>query len=223
MALIPGYAGINNAVNKHGRQIPLASIKHEKWATPAAAAASGFLNPVAGPNTATNTYLASSGLNGSLVVSGVAQLTFHRSVTVTVTHSSAVVALSGVISGTDQDGTAITEAWSVTAGGTSKTYATGHCFKTISSITVIAAADASADTVSFGTNNTLGLTAVCSMLNIIAELLNGVAPSAGALVAGVSGSATKDYFGTYTPQAALDVTKTYEVAYITDSPVQSAE
>lgn len=150
--------------------------------------------------------------NGSLASGGVATLTPARNVVITVTHGSAVVAMSGVITGTRM-GRAITEAWSVTAGSTSKTYTGKIAFDTVTSITEVIAADASANTIIMGNGKVLGLDFKCAMVQIVAEAEDGAIPTAGVLVA-ASTAATADPRGTYTPNSALNGALDFEVAYL---------
>lgn len=167
---------------------------------------------VAGPNTTTTTVRAAS-FDGAIGVTGV--IPVGRNVVVTVTHGSAVVACSGTITGTDKYGRVITEAWSVTAGTTSKTFTGAKAFKSVVSISITAAGDASADTIKLGTGNLLGLSYPAAAPKIIAETQDGAAPTAGALVA-ASSSASADRRGTYAPNATPDGSKDFVVWYLVD-------
>jgi len=135
---------------------------------------------------------------------------FPRNAVVTVTHGSSVVAASGVIAGLDEYGTAITEAWSVTATGTSKVYTGVKAFARVTSITYVTAADASANTIIVGTGKTLGLNFACSCASPVKEVAGGSVVTTGVLVA-ASTAATADSRGTYTPAATLDGAIDFEI------------
>lgn len=182
------------------------------FTAPAAGSTTAFLSTgVAGPNATTATVLPAS-FDGALTT-GV--IPVGRNVVVTVTHGSAVVAANGTITGTDKYGRVITEAWSVTATGTSKTFTGTKAFKTVVSISITAATDSSANTVKFGTGNLLGLSFPAAAPKIIAETQDAVAPTAGALVA-ASSSATADRRGTYAPNATPNGAINFVVWYLVD-------
>ncbi len=154
-------------------------------------------------------------IGGALASGGVATLTPARNVVITVTHGSAVVAMNGVITGT-RFGRVLTETWSVTAGTTSKTYTGSKAFDTITGITEIVAADASANTIVAGDGKKLGLNFKNSATTAVKELEDGAAPTAGVLVAGVAGSATADPRGTYAPNSTLNGALDFDVWYLCD-------
>ena len=152
-------------------------------------------------------------LGGSLASGGVATFATPRNVVITVTHGSAVVAMSGTITGTDEFGDGLTEAWSVTAGTTSKTFTGKKAFKTITSITETVAADASANTIIAGSGDVLGLTTICLVASAVKELSGGSVVTNGTVTAGGTGS-TVDPRGTYAPNTVPDGSVDYEVYYI---------
>lgn len=157
-------------------------------------------------------------LGGALCSGGVATLTPPRNVVITVTHSSSIIAMSGTITGTDIYGRTVTEAWAVTATGTSKTFTGKVAFKTVTSITEVVGADASSNTIVAGDGKVLGLSFKAAVPIIVAETEDGAAPTAGVLVA-ASTTANTDYRGTYTPNSTLDGTQEFVVYYICDDPV----
>lgn len=190
----------------------VALILKDTFTDVAAGSITAFLSTgVAGPNTTTATKTPTD-FDGALAT-GI--IPVGRNVVVTVTHGSSVVALSGVITGTDKYGRVVTEAWSVTATGTTKTFTGAVAFKTITSITIVAAADASADTVKFGTGNKLGLSFPAAAPTIIAETEDGAAPTAGAIVA-ASSSANADRRGTYTPNSTPNGALDFVVWYLVE-------
>lgn len=156
-------------------------------------------------------------IGGALATGGVAALTPPRNVVITVTHGSAVVAMNGTISGTDEYGKVITEDWSVTAGTTSKTFTGKKAFKTVTGITETIAADASANTIIAGDGKVLGVSFKTTGIKPIVELEDGATPTAGVTVAG-STAATADARGTYTPNSTLNGALTFVIYYIVDDP-----
>lgn len=157
-------------------------------------------------------------LGGSLAVAGVGVNAHPRNVIVNVTHASAVVALSGVITGTDRYGKVITEAWAVTAGTTTKTYTGVKAFAKVTSITEVNAADASGNSIIAGSGVVFGLDFRVSTIKLIYEQQDAAVITTGGLVAGAGASATLDYRGTYAPAAAPNGAITWVIYYLTDDP-----
>src|SRR6266566_5562792 len=210
-------------------------VYHQNWANPTAKVANGLLTATAGPNTATIT----PALNGSLTSGGVGTLlptfglfTGGRNVVVTVTHATSIVAESGVITGIDVYGVRRTEAWSVTATGTSKTYVSKTAFKQVSSVSITAATDASADTNTVGDGDILGLDVILPVaLGLTGTALKEVVAAAlvttGVMVAGgitisaagvISITANADPRGTYAPATIPNGATTYDLWYVSDIP-----
>lgn len=189
---------------------PLYVIK-KSWADVPANVTNGIVTSHAGASSAGTT---TKTPNGSLASSGVATLTPARNVVITVTHSSSVVAMSGTITG-KRFGRAVTEAWSVSAGTTSKTFTGAVAFDTVTSITEVVAANASANTVIMGTGKVLGLDFKCAFVQPVAESEDGAAPTTGALVK-ASSSANADARGTYAPNSAPNGSLDFEVAYLAE-------
>lgn len=214
----------NRSFNVRGVSRGASVVYHQNWTDPIAVVTNGILTALAGPNTTTLTLSPGSGLNGSLVSGNRLVLDYARNVVITVTHGSAVVAESGVITGKDAYGKDLTEAWSVTAGTTSKTFTGAKAFKTITQITITAAADASANTNIIGNGNVLGLD-VNSALGVVAgalkEIVAGALVVTGTLVA-KSAAAAADPRGTYLPATVPNGTNDYDVWYISDDPELSA-
>lgn len=189
---------------------PLRVIK-KSWTDPSAIVTNGIVTSHAGASSAGTTTLTP---NGSLVTSSIAYLTPARNVVITVTHATSVVAMSGTITGTRM-GRTLTEAWSVTATGTTKTFTGKKAFDTVTSITEVIAANASANTIIVGNGKVLGLDFKCAMVQIVAEAEDGAIPTAGVLVA-ASTASTADPRGTYTPNSALNGALDFEVAYVVE-------
>lgn len=183
----------------------------QSWVDPSTIDTNGIVESHAGAGSAGTTSMT---LDGDLVTSGVATLTPARNVVITVTHGSSVVAMSGVITGTRM-GKTITEAWSVSATGTTKTFTGAVAFDTVTSITEVVAADASANTIIVGDGKKLGLDFKCSSVFVIAEEQDAAVPTLGVLVKG-STSANADERGTYTPNGTLNGALDFQVWYLSD-------
>lgn len=193
----------------------LIPIMKQTWNAPATASITAYLSAgVAGPNTTTSTVLRAS-FDGALGTAG--KPDFPRNAVVTVTHATAVVAVSGTITGIDQYGKLLTEAWSVTAGTTSKTYTGAKSFYRIDSISITAASDATANTIKLGTGVVLGFAFPCSTVKPLIELQDGASASAGTTVAS-STVGTADARGTYSPASAPNGARVYIVYYVSDDP-----
>lgn len=237
MALPASYltAG-NRGTAVRDRPKVLSALYHQSWNPAAVAAvANGFKTTVAGPNTTTITYYRTGYTGGGNVVfdgslaSGV--LDYSRNVVITVTHATSVVAVNGVISGVDIYGKNLTEAWSVTATGTSKTFTGKKAFARVDTITVVAASDASTDSVVMGTGNVLGLDlkacrsgdpSVAAIGKAILEISNNTIVTTGSIAA-ASTNAAEDPRGTYTPGSGNpDGSRIYDIWYISDDPEGSA-
>ena len=157
-------------------------------------------------------------IGGALASGGVATLTPARNAVITVTHATAVVAMSGTITGKDIYGRVVTEAWSVTVGGTSKTFTGAVAFSKITGITEVIVADASANTIIAGDGKVLGLPFKAASPTILSELEDGAAPTAGVVVK-ASTAANADFLGTYRPNSTLNGALDFEVWYLSDDPV----
>jgi hypothetical protein len=215
MPLATGYQSNRALRSRSGYRINPSAIVHDSFVNPAAAVTNGISVSHVGQVVVGTVNMT---LGGSLTSGGVAKLDFARNVVITVTHGSAVIALSGVITGTDIAGDPLTEAWSVTAGTTSKTFTGLKAFKSVTSITEVNAADASGDTIIAGTGTKLGLSAQNSVISAVKEYADGAIVTTGTLVAGSTATTTTDPRGTYAPATAPDGVHDYDVWYISDNP-----
>lgn len=215
MPLAANYAS-NRAVVIGGgkKRIDCSAIVHDSFVNPAAAVANGISASHAGAAAAGTT---NQTIGGSLASGGVATLAVPRSVAIKVTHASSIVAMNGTITGTDAYGSVVSENWSVTATGTSKTYETAQLFKTVTKITETVAADASANTIISGEGNGLALSAQVSAPKLLMELLDGAVVTDGTL-AGAVGTQN----GKYTPATAPNGVHDYDVWYLSDFPEASS-
>jgi hypothetical protein len=199
-----------------GREIDKASLVYEVFTDAPAKDADGYSASHAGAGAASTVNMT---LGGALTSGGIGNAGIYaRNVVIIVTHATSVVAMSGTIYGTDKNGEAITETWSVTATGTSKTYTGSKAFKTVTQITETVAADASANSIVAGTGDKLRLSARCSVASLVKETSGGSVVTNGTLVAGVTGSATADARGTYAPNTVPDGSTDYEIWYISNNP-----
>lgn len=193
-----------------GRLIQPVAVLKQTFTNPVAAVTNGFSASHAGAGAAGTTSMT---LGGSLAGANA----HPRNVVITVTHGSSVVAMSGVITGTDIYDQPQTEAWSVTATGTTKTFTGKKAFKTVTSITEVVAADASANTIIAGSGTVLGIESPLSIASLLKESSAGSIVTNGTVVA-ASTASTDDPRGTYSPNTAPDATKTYIIYYLSDNP-----
>lgn len=191
-----------------------AAVMKQTWTDPSTADTDGFSASHAGASAAGTTFMT---LGGALCSGGVGRNAHARNVVITVTHGSAVVAMSGVITGTGIDGKGLTEAWSVTAGTTSKTFTGKKAFKTITSITEVIAADASTNTIIAGDGVVFGLATKLSLASALKESAAGSIVTNGTFVA-ASTAAADDPRGTYSPNTAPNGSNDYIVYYLSDDP-----
>lgn len=196
-------------------------IVYDKFTNPVAASLTAYENAgVAGPNTTTLTIGRTGGASYNSTFDGAlanGAPDFHRNVVITVTHATAVVAMTGTIYGVDRYNRPLSEAFTITAGGTTQTFTGKKAFKRVDYVSVTAAADASANTVKIGTGTVFGLSARCAVASALKETSAGAVVTTGTLVA-ASSAAAADSNGTYSPSTAPDGTKTYEVWYLVNDP-----
>lgn len=237
MPLPTNYAGaFKTNAKSNNRQIPTSALIHYLYNAPPAAVTNGISLTHLGAAAAGTRDMA---LGGSLVVNGVAILGYinldsnvqlasppvPRNVVITVTHASAVVAMSGTIFGTDMAGKPQTEPWAVTAGTVSKTYTGVKAFATVTEITETVAADASANSIIAGSGNTLGIGVRTSIAKALLEVVDAAIVATGTVVAAGTQAqvtaGTADALGTYTPATAPNGAHNYEVLVISDAPADS--
>lgn len=80
-----------------------------------------------------------------------------RNITAAASHGSSVVAMTIVVTGTDEYGMTMVEQLSIAATGTSQTDAGKKAFKIVTTIAITAASDAEANTLNMGWGDVLGL------------------------------------------------------------------
>lgn len=190
-------------------------LVRQNFTNPVAADPDGFIDDVLGPDAAgTVTY--EPGDVGWGILTG--NLDFARNVIAVVTHASSVVAMTILVTGLDQYGRTITETLAITATGTSKTATGVKAFKSVTSIAVTVAADASANTMNIGTGKTFGLAFKSVLASLVKELAIGSIVTNGVVVA-ASDVSSADLRGTYTPNGTPDGSNDWSVWYIVDDPI----
>jgi len=214
MALPSTYRSNRVVLTRRSRRIDCSAIIHDSFVDAPAKVTNGISVSHAGAGAASTR---NQTIGGSLATAGVAALRPARNVVITVTHGSSVVAMSGIITGTDKYGQVMTEAWSVTAGTTSKTFTGKKAFWTITAISETIAADASTNSIISGTGDVLGLSAPLSVASALKEVSGGSVVTNGTFVA-ASTASTADPHGTYAPNTVPDAAVDYDVWYISDLP-----
>lgn len=154
-------------------------------------------------------------IDGARATDGVATLDVPRNVTLTVATTNQSGA-TFTITGTDVFGNAMVE--DIT-GPNNNTVAGKKAFKTVT--TVYSNAALATNGVSVGFGDVLGLPVFLeSVGDVLRELEDGVAPTAGTLVAGVQttpSATTGDVRGTYDPNSACNGSKVFELLVALES------
>ncbi len=149
-----------------------------------------------------------TGINGALAAGGTATLDVARNVVAAWTGTAVLT-----VTGTDEFGQAMRES---SASGTS--FTGKKAFKTVTGISV--SADVTALTV--GTSKVLGLPVfLASAAEVVRELEDDAAATAGTLVAGVTttpSATTGDVRGTYAPNSNPDGSRLFELIALVRSP-----
>lgn len=140
-----------------------------------------------------------------------------RNVTAAASHASSIVAMTILITGKDYYGQSMSELLTITATGTSKTATGAKAFKSIDSIAITSAADATDNTLDIGWGDTLGLPyRLGGAYDILAKYVDASleAISSGTQTAGVSTTATTttgDVRGTWLPATATNDTRRFRI------------
>lgn len=153
-------------------------------------------------------------IDGALASNGVATLDVPRALTFTSSGDDTGITITAT--GTDEFGNAVVE---TVTGANAGAAAGKKAFKTVTSVTV---SDASAGTIAVGHGDVLGLPVFLGdVTDVIKEVQDGAAPTAGTAVAGVVGTATAttgDVRGTYDPNAACDGSRVFELLIAASNP-----
>lgn len=132
-----------------------------------------------------------------------------RNISVNVTHGSSIVAMTVVVTGYDFYKVAVSETFTVTATGTTKTVAGKKAFAYVESIALTAAADAEANTCNIGTGDVLGLPyAIGAGSDVMGTYFNEAFEATAATIvaadANTATATTGDVRGTIDPNSACD-------------------
>jgi len=218
MTLKSDYVSSRSIRTKSGVKLNCSAIIYESFVNAAAKDADGISESHLGAAVAGTTDMPLDGLSvsGGAALIGGSPLIAPRNVVITVTHATSVVAMSGLIYGY-RDGKLLTEAWSVTATGTSKTFTGLKTFDYVTQITEVIVADASTNTIIAGNGDKLGLRASCAVASLVKEMANGSVVTNGVVVRADT-AATADPRGTYAPNTIPDGAVDYEIWYISNQP-----
>ena len=136
------------------------------------------------------------------------ELDVPRNISINVTHSSAVVAMSFTVTGYDAWGYKLAETFSITASGTTKTAAGKKAFAAVESISYTVAASVQANTVNVGIGDVLGLPyKAAAKADVLRVFFDDAADDSATVVAAVTTEATAttgDVRGTVDPDSACD-------------------
>jgi hypothetical protein len=134
-----------------------------------------------------------------------------RTLSLNVTHGSAIVAMSCTVTGYDAWGQKVVETMSVTATGTTKTSAGLKAMKYVESVAFTAAGDATANTANLGSGSALGLPyKLAHASDLMSFYADGTMELATATVAAAvtttATATTGDVRGTIVPNTTMDGT-----------------
>jgi len=203
--------------------VPMENVVYDDLGLPVIAVADAFIKAATGaelPNNATKTYTfpasAVSPTDGTYN-SGVADV--GRNVVVNVTHATSIVALTVTVTGTDVWGKTMSELFTITATGTTKTVNGKKAFKTITSIAITSAGDSTTDTANVGFGDVLGASYrvrpgafIQGTFNGTKEATQGTFVEADATTPATT--STGDVRGTYDPNGTLDGAKRVVLIYV---------
>lgn len=175
------------------------------------------------PDTETVTYTfpaASASPQDGANLTGV--LDFPRNITCLTTHGSSIVAMTVLVTGTDEYGIVMSELITIAATGTSETDVGAKAFKTVTSIAITSASDAEANTLNMGMGDVLGLPYRVDSGGLLAVIEdNDPSPVSSGFVPAVTTdpatTTTGDVRGTYDPAQTLNGTLVTRVLVLVSS------
>ncbi|MDY7023339.1 MAG: hypothetical protein SWJ54_18645 [Cyanobacteriota bacterium] len=193
------------------------SIVHFNFGVIATAVVDAFIKAATStelPDTDTITYTfpGSEGPQDGDLATGV--ISTARNISVNVTHSSSIVAVDVLVTGTDVYGSVLSELISVTATGTDKTVAGKKAFKTVTSIDITSDSDSTSNTVNVGTGTVIGFPVATREVNDVLVLADGAIDSSATVALADSDTATAttgDVRGTFDPASAPDDSINYSI------------
>lgn len=171
------------------------------------------------PNAATIVYTPLTG--GVSPLDGANQswvLDVPRNITIATTHGSAVIAMTVLVTGKDKYGSRMVEQLSISAGGTSQAATGKKAFKSVDSIAITAAGNATTNTMNLGWGDVLGLPFKCAgKFDMVSFYMDTTAELAtSTVVAGddtTPSATTGDVRGTIVPATATNGTRRYRAWY----------
>ena len=191
---------------------------YRKLGTPVVAAAGALISAATStelPNNTTITYTfatqgGSSPLDGA---NSTGVLDVARNVTAAATHGSSVVAMTLLIKGLDINGAEVWEQLSIAATGTSQSAAGKKAFKSITSIAITSAGNATTNTLNMGFGDVIGLPFKISDKNEVKVTFDGAEDAATIVIGDTTtpSATTGDVRGTIDPSGTLNGTKSLSV------------
>lgn len=222
------FHGNSQIAGRYGglRGIPLKPVLFADLGAPITLDADGLIVAATGtelPDTETVTYTfphASASPQDGANLTGIMDVP--RNITGVVTHAGTTVAMTALVTGTDENGAPMSELITFPATATSIAVAGKKAFKTVTSIAIAAAADAEANTLNMGWGDVLGLPFLLTHKNAVIYMMDGIPQVTGTITAGVTTdpatTTTGDVRGTILPATATNGTRRY-AAWITAIPV----
>lgn len=217
-------SGAANSADRTKVGVPLFNVVYDDLGTPVVAVTDAFIKAATGaelPNATTTTYTFTGTAIGvspqdGTYSTGVADVP--RNITVAVTHASSIVATTILVTGKDKYGVTMSEAFSITATGTSKSAAGKKAFKSVTTIAITSAGDSTGNTVNIGFGDVLGACYRVAAGGFIHGAFNGVKEATqGTFVdadATTATTTTGDVRGTYDPNGTLDGAKRVVLVYV---------
>lgn len=163
------------------------------------------------PNNATTTYtFPASNVSPTDGVRRDGILDVARNITAAVTHGSSVVAMTIRVTGTDEYGATLIEDLSIAATGTSQAAAGLKAFKTVTSVAITSAGNATTNTLNLGFGDVLGLPYRVDAGGVLVKLNDNALDTGTFVPADTTDPATAttgDVRGTFDPSVTLDGSK----------------
>jgi hypothetical protein len=217
------YFGNSVATNHTRRGIPLSPVTYADLGTPATLSTTAYLNGATStnmPNAATTTYTypsaGSAPQNGTLGATGTADVP--RNIVVTMTHATSVVACTVLITGKDVYGSVMSESFTIPATGTTQTANGKKAFKSITTVAITSAGNATTNTCNIGTGAVLGLPYILTDTKKVMLMMDGVPQTTlGTLTVADTNTATTttgDVRGTWSPNSAPNSSRTYSAWFV---------
>ncbi len=166
------------------------------------------------PNANTLTFTVATATSSSIIgTNSTWVIATPRNLTLKVTHGSSIVAMTAVVTGTDLYGDVMSELFTITATGTSKTATGKKAFATVTSVAVTSASNAEANTWNIGHADTLGVPVRFATLEQVLVIMDGASVASTTVVADDTAATTStgDVRGTVLPGTATNGTRRFSV------------